>query len=251
MWRLQPRVESASYGGRMARPTAQTGLKEAEQLPELARRYVSRALPPGASTPRTVRVRQVGEMWKKPGARAMRFEASEDFAVERVAFTWRARFPIVGPLALTVTDGLADGVGRLRVSLLGLPLQTQRGPETNLGEAMRYLAELPWAPQAVLANRELEWRSVDERTLEVSCAVASATATVRWTFDAEGDPVRVTGMRPMPVGKAFALTRWGGDFAEHTAFAGTRVPARGEAWWELATGRFVYWRGRVTALETI
>jgi hypothetical protein len=168
-----------------------------------------------------------------------------------VAFTWRARFPIAGPLALTVTDELAGGAGRLRVSLLGIPLQTQRGPETSVGEAMRYLAELPWAPHAVLANRELEWRPVDDRTLEVSCPVAGMTAAVRWTFDAESDPVRVTGMRPMPVGKAFLLTRWGGDFAEYTAVAGTRIPARGEAWWELSSGRFVYWRGRITALEAL
>jgi hypothetical protein len=34
-------------------------------------------------------------------------------------------------------------------------------------------------------------------------------------------------------------------------FGGTRVPSFGEAWWELPEGRFVYWRGRITALELI
>ena len=38
-----------------------------------------------------------GEMRTKPSAKRRRFEASEDFAVARVAFSWRARFPIVGP----------------------------------------------------------------------------------------------------------------------------------------------------------
>jgi hypothetical protein len=28
-----------------------------------------------------------------------------------------------------------------------------------------------------------------------------------------------------------------------------RVPAGGEAWWDLPEGRFVYWRGRVTGVE--
>ena len=95
-------------------------------LPELVRTYLARSLSSGPSRPAIVRVQQAGEMWKKPGARAMAFQATEDFAVERVAFSWRARFPIAGPLAMTVVDEFADGVGQLRVSLLGIPLQTQK-----------------------------------------------------------------------------------------------------------------------------
>jgi hypothetical protein len=228
-----------------------TAKAETTLLPELVRSYLARSLPPDATVPEMVRVRQAGEMWKKPGARAMRFEATEDFAVERVAFWWRARFPIVGPLAITVVDEFAHGAGQLRVSLFGIPLQTQTGPETNVGEAMRYLAELPWAPQALEVNRELEWRAVDSRTVEVECSVAEARATVRWEFDDAGDVVRATGTRPFPAGKSFSPRRWGGDFGEYREFAGTRIPSFGEAWWELPEGRFVYWRGRVTALELV
>jgi hypothetical protein len=196
-----------------------------------------------------VRVQQTGEMWSKPAARARGFRATEEFAIERVAFSWQARFPLIGPLALTVLDGFADGTGRLRVSLLGIPLQTQRGREMDVGEAMRYLAELAWAPQAIAANPELEWREVNERTVELACALAEEKATVRWTFNETGDLVRATGVRPLPVGKSFVPRRWGGDFGEYAEFAGTRVPSAGEAWWELQEGRFVYWRGRITALE--
>jgi hypothetical protein len=152
---------------------------------------------------------------------------------------------------MTVVDGFADGVGQLRVSLFGIPLQTQTGPETNVGEAMRYLAELAWAPQAIAANHKLRWRDVDERTVEVECDVSEGKASVRWEFDAGGDLVRATGVRPFPVGKTFELTRWGGDFGQYQDFGGTRAPAFGEAWWELAEGRFLYWRGRITALASI
>jgi hypothetical protein len=226
-------------------------MKETAHLPELVRLFLTRSLPLDPAVPLTVRVQQTGEMWKKPGARAMAFQATEDFAVERVAFSWRARFPIVGPLAMTVVDGLADGAGQLCVSLLGIPLQRQSGPETNIGEAMRYLAELAWAPQAIAANRELEWQDVDERAVEVACDVRAALAAVRWEFNDAGDFVRATGVRPFPVGKTFVSRRWGGDFGEYTDFAGLRVPSFGEAWWELPEGRFVYWRGRITALELI
>jgi hypothetical protein len=198
-----------------------------------------------------VRVQQTGEMWKKPGARAMSFQATEEFEVERVAFSWRARFPIVGPLAMTVVDEFADGKGQLRVSLLGIPLQTQKGPETTVGEAMRYLSELAWAPQAIVANRELEWRELDERTVEVAYTGAAARVAVRWQFNEAGDLGGAAGMRPFPLGKTFVASPWGGDFGEYESFAGTRLPTLGEAWWELPEGRFVYWRGRITALELI
>ena len=157
-----------------------TTLPETAPLPELVRGYLARSLPPHPTVPVAVRVHQAGEMWKKPGARATAFQATEDFAVERVAFSWRARFPIVGPLAITVVDGFGDGGGQLRVSLLGIPLRTQTGPETNVGEAMRYLAELAWAPHAIAMNRKLEWRDAGERTVEVACQVDVATVAVRW-----------------------------------------------------------------------
>ena len=53
---------------------------------------------------------------------------------------------------------------------------------------------------------------------------------MRWEFDADGDLVRGTGVRPFPIGKSFALRRWDGDFGDYADFAGTRVPTFGEAW---------------------
>ena len=116
---------------------------------------------------------------------------------------------------------------------------------------MRYLSELAWAPQAMAANRELVWREVDERTVEVAAGVRGATAVVELEFDAAGDIVRATGTRPFAVGKAFVPMPWGGDFSDYASFNGTRIPTYGQAWWELPEGRFVYWRGHIDALELI
>ena len=224
---------------------------ENAHLPELVRSYLERSLPPDARVPAAVRVQQTGEMRKKPGARAMPFRATEDFAVDRVAFSWRARFPILGPLALAVLDEFSNGDGQLRVSLLGVPLQTEKGPETAVGEAMRYLAELPWAPQAIVANRELEWQGIDNESIEVACRVGATRVAVRWHFNEDGDVAGATGMRPFLVGKTFVPRRWGGEFGEYATVHGIRAPISGQVWWDLPEGRFVYWRGRLTGLELI
>lgn len=223
---------------------------EREHLPALVRSYLARSRPAGGRVPATVRVQQTGEMRQRPGGRMMPFRATEDFSIDRVAFSWRARFPIIGPLAVTVVDEFADGNGRLCVSLFGIPLKTMKGPETDVGEAMRYLSELAWAPQAMAENRELVWREVEECSVEVA-SVKGATAVVELEFDAAGDIVRATGTRPFAVGKTLVPTPWGGDFSDYASFNGTRVPTYGQAWWELPEGRFVYWRGHINALELI
>ena len=95
---------------------------EREHLPELVRSYLARSLPAGGQVPATVRVQQTGEMRQQP-RRVTPFRATEDFSIDRGAFSWRARFPIVGPLAVSVVDEFADGNGRLCVSLFGIPLK--------------------------------------------------------------------------------------------------------------------------------
>jgi hypothetical protein len=129
-------------------------------------------------------------MWQKPGGRQLRFTAVEEFAVEEVAFSWPARFPIVPFVSLHVVDRYTLGEGLLEARLFRLiPVMRASGPELSEGEAMRYLAELPWVPHAMLVNRELEWRDLDAETVEVATRVGSERAAVRLEFDAAGDIV--------------------------------------------------------------
>jgi len=213
-------------------------------------RYVDRALAPGSRVPSCVRITQAGEMWLKPGGRALRFEAVEEFAVDEVAFSWRARFPIVPLVSLRVLDRYAAGEGQLEARLFGLPLMRARGQATAEGEAMRYLAELPWVPQAMAVNRQLEWRELDLRTVEVATRVGLARVAVRLEFNAEGDIVGAsTDARPRPEGKTIVPRPWGGVFAGYAVFGRIRVPRQAEVRWDLPEGSFTYWRGAVTSLE--
>lgn len=220
------------------------------ELPSVVRAAAARAEITG-SAPRQVRVKQEGQMWLKPGGRGLRFRATEAFAVDRVAFAWQARFPLLGPLALRVVDGYAGGDGTLEVRLLGLPLQRQRGPEVVAGEALRYLAELAWAPHALTANRELEWRELGDRRAEVATTVAGERLNVTVEFDADAQIVAVSSAdRRRKVGNTWVATPWGGRFGDHRMLGGIRVPSWGEAYWELPE-RYVYWRGTVTGVELL
>lgn len=222
----------------------------AAEVPALVRRYLARVLPPGGSAARRVRVTQVGEMRQKPGGRPFHFDAVEEFAVEEVAFSWRARFPILPLVSLRVVDRYCAGEGVLEARLLGVPVMRARGQETAEGQAIRYIAELAWVPQAMLANRQLEWRELDPRTVEVATRAGSARVAVRFELDPAGDIVKAwTGARPRLEGKEIVERPWSGVFAGHAVVGGIRIPTRAEARWELPEGPFTYWRGTITSLE--
>lgn len=217
-------------------------------LPPPVSRYVEHAFAGASRGGAKVRIEQSGEMLLKPAARPRHFIATEEFEVHRVAFAWRARFPLLGPVSLHVTDSYQAGEGLLEVRLLGLPLQRTRGPELARGEAYRYLAEIAWAPHAMLANPQLEWRQLDESTAEVSTSVGSEKVAVCLHFDETGDLMRTTAERPRTEARN-ALTPWIGEYREYTSFAGVRLPTHAEVRWELPGGPFTYWRCTVTSFE--
>ena len=219
------------------------------RLPDLVRAYLEHAVRSARPTPAQVCITQTGTMWSKPGARPMHFAATERFAVDRVAFCWRARFRIAPAVAINVSDCYDAGEGSLRVKLFGVPLQRRSGPEVALAEAFRYLAELPWAPFAIAANRELDWEERDARSVEVSCRVNEKRLGVIFDFDASGDIVRCSAAaRPRDVGGETIPTPWGGELSEYRPLDGIRLPTFGEVYWDLPEGRFVYWRGRITGV---
>ena len=131
--------------------------------------------------------------------------------------------------------------------MLGIPVQRKTGPELATGEAFRYLAEIPWAPPAILANRELEWRQLDERTVVVNTRVGGDRIAVRFIFN--GTRIeQIVAERPR-LEAGGAMTRWIGEYTDYALFNGMRMPARGEVRWEPPEGPFTYWRGMITAAQ--
>jgi len=186
----------------------------------------------------------------KPGARALAFTAREQLALARVSFIWRARFAIIGPVSFQVLDRYDAGRGLLRVSVCGLPIQRKGGAQLARGEACRYLAELPWAPYAILTNRQLQWQQLDPRTVEVAALVADEPVAVKLIFDEAGNIAQTVALRPRAE-SGNALTPWIGEYRDYEAFGGIILPRRGEVRWELPEGPFTYWRATVTSFEEV
>ena len=213
-------------------------------LPPLIQQYFERALPEGPGEIDSVDITQEGSMHMKPGSHGLRFRATEHLETTRVAFTWRARFRSAG-LPLDIVDACDRGHGLLELRIARIRVKRQQGPELGLGESLRYLAELPWVPHALVRNRELEWTQTGEDTVEVATQIDDTRAAVTFELNGSGDIVRVSALRRRQDGRKWVETSWGGDFRAYDVVDGIRLPTQADVFWEHEGERFVYWRGRV------
>lgn len=239
------------WGTRLAEAVSSEGdAPLASEVPAVMLRFAKRSR---ALSGRVVLLRQECEMRLSRGADWKGMEAEQTIGVQRAGFVWRARMGM-GPLTLVrVVDAFVGGVGQLRVRLLGsVPVGSATGKDVDRGEAMRYLAELPWAPDAILSNAQLRWDVLEDGEVEVSLALPDGPASVRFSFDECGDIVQVEGLRPVKERDAegAALVRpWRCFMRDYGELGGRRIPLQGEAGYVYEDGYEAYWRGRVIAYE--
>ncbi|RYZ12158.1 MAG: hypothetical protein EON61_08990 [Alphaproteobacteria bacterium] len=210
------------------------------------------ALRLGANTRagRDVALMQTGRMRQDPASGWMKFSARQTISSHACAFEWRAR---TGPLGMvSIRDALSGGEGALDVRVLGFIKIAHRDPSPALtrGELMRYLAEVAWAPDAILFNTALRWRSDGPDRLMVGAGAGDAEAEVTLTLDSDGRIASVFAAdRPRGVKDTFTPTPWQGRFTDYRQRQGFWLPFSGEVSWAIGASTFVYWEGRIEEWE--
>lgn len=223
-----------------------------DSVPQIVREFVARA-GPAEPVPTRVKLRQRCQMRFAPDGDWHAVDAEQTIRVGAPGFVWLAETQMVPFVRVRVVDALVDDRGLLDVRLFGsLPIARSTGPDTDRGELMRYLAELPWAPHAILHNPGLSFRLIEPKVVEVSAGEPTKPATVRWIFE-HGDIVRVEADgRPHDEGNGVIVDRpWEGSFHDYQILGGIRVPRRAEVGWRLDSGLFNYWRGEILELTLL
>jgi hypothetical protein len=198
----------------------------------------------------TVRLKQSGRMKPMGAVSWMSFSATQTISTRACAFDWRAR---TGPLQLVwVRDALSGGEGRLDVTALGLIPISRAEPSAALmrGELMRYLAELAWAPDAILLNSELRWREDGPDRLAVSAGSGETAAEVTLRLDGEGRIAEASAPdRPRSAKPPFLPTPWRGRFSDYRRHNDIWLPFAAEVGWEIDGKENIYWQGRIEQWE--
>lgn len=232
--------------------------RELEGLPAPVQRYFRAALKDGQPMVAAVAIEHRGEfnLAAEGGDRWVPFSSQQRVVVRRPGFVWDARMPIFPGLAVHVVDAYVAGRGVLKPALMGLiPLADIDGtsPEPGgvaHGELLRFAAEAPWYPTALLPSQGVRWRALDERSAEASLGDGAVRVTMRFEFDATSG--LITGIRAdrgRTLGGRIEMTPWDGRWSAHAEREGGVVPLRGDVAWLTPAGRRPYWRGEVVGLQ--
>ena len=174
------------------------------------------------------------------------FIARQTMAVRSCAFAWNARFLPLG--YLTVTDAFENGVGRLDVTALGMIPVARSKPSAALtrGEMIRYLAELPLAPDAMLHNRDLDWREINASTIAVTAGSGDTASEVILGL---GPDQRIISAfcadRAASATPPFAPMPWRGAFSDYRQVNGRWIPSAAQVGWVIDGKEDIYWNGRI------
>ena len=211
------------------------------------------AMPHGAVEGGGTWLRQRGEMRFAPDRPWMPFTAEQSFDGPGIDFRWVARVRMAPMVSASVVDAFENGAGSLVARVFGvIPVARARGPETDAGEALRGLAELPWRPLAFGRRSCLRFDAVSPDRLRAPYDDGKTCAAVEFEVDDDGRVLSVTTpSRPRLIEKVVVNTPWSGTFRDYDEFDGMRVPTAAEVTWHLPEGRFTYWRGRVTEFRVV
>jgi hypothetical protein len=240
------RIESLQRSLEQRRKSSEQRTDPPPQVLALARRL---GVPSGGEG-RIVRLTQSGEMWLKPGAKPVPFTAQQTIAVAEVGFLWHARLALMADLSMQVVDYVVGDKAGLEARLLGAisVVRTTNTDTVFRGEAMRYLAELMWNPDALLLNRQLDWHVLDARTLAVATGNGTRRCEVRLVLDESGDMIGIEADdRPRQDGRIVTACPWFGRGSDYRIIGGRRIPTQAEAGWLLDGVEFIYWRGHVVS----
>jgi len=199
-----------------------------------------------------VTLAQSGRMKRALGTDSwMSFTARQSIEVRDCNFEWSAKFSPLG--LISVYDALENGVGQLDVTALGfIPMvRTPHTPALARGELMRYLAELAWAPDAILENTALRWRQSGSDGLIVGAGEGASAVEISLGLDSAGRiATAFAPNRPRSAVDPILPTPWRGRFSDYRLHLNRWIPFAGEVAWEIDGRDEVYWQGRIESWVT-
>jgi hypothetical protein len=178
-----------------------------------------------------------------------RMRATETFSICDPGFVWEARIDAYPFVPVLVRDSYDQGKAGMRASVLGLftVMNTPASRELNAGALQRYLGEAVWFPTALLPISGVRWTAIDDRSALATLTDHDTTVSLIFHFNEKDEVERVsTPARLREVKGQYIPTPWSVTCRDYALHNGMRIPTYCEVSWELETGLFTYWKGRIT-----
>jgi hypothetical protein len=250
-WVLRERFDNRLERDVRALGSKKPRATDPEGLPEAVRRLVLRARAAWPATPHVVRVTQHGRLRRRSEDAWIPFEAVAHVAVGHPARTWHVRQSRLWGVREHDVESLCFGEARSESSFLGaIPLDSTSGAELVRSQLIAYMADLPWAPHAMLDDPDVGWTHAPGGELQLSMARADDSVRLTVELDAQGEISRMRGTRPRWNSGGWRDVPWSREYGDYGTVAGLRVPRHAETRWE-TDPPFVHLRTHVTDLTAV
>ena len=236
--------------------TAYYDARELEGLPAPVQRYFRAVLNDGQPIVSSVTIDMAGSINMSATAGQWKPFTSRQRVVTSVngsspGFIWDAKISMLPGIKVHVVDSYIAGQGLVQAAVLGLFMVADMGGggEMARGEFMRFFAEAPWYPTALLPSQGVQWAAVDDRFASATILDGSVTLTLLFHFNDAGliDSVRAEARGGM-VGKEMVMRPWECSLSIYQVQGGMTVPMSGEAAWVQPDGRKTYFMGCVESM---
>lgn len=229
--------------------------RELADLPAPVQRYFRAVLTDGQPIIAAATLDMAGSMNLSATAEQWKPFTSRQRVVTRApGFLWNAQVAMLPGAPVQVMDSYIGGQGRLIAKLLGLftVAQLQGVGEIARGEFMRYFAESPWYPTALLPSQDVRWQAVDDGSALATIIDGTITVTLQFGFNSAGLIASVRAeSRGAGLGKdgVMLMLPWDCRLTDYQLQDGMLIPKSGEAAWMYPEGRKVYFIGHVKTLR--
>ena len=230
--------------------------RELEGLPAPVQRYFRAVLTEGQPIVCAATIDMAGTMNMSPTAEQWKPFTSMQRVVTasagaRSGFMWDARIAMLPGVKVHVVDSYIAGQGLVQAAMLGLftVADMSGGGDMARGELMRFFAETPWYPTALLPSQGVQWVAVDATSAKATIVDGTITLTLLFHFNEAGliDSVRAEARGGM-VGKEMLMRPWQCGLSDYQVRDGMTVPMSGTAAWVLPGGPKTYFHGSVKTL---
>jgi hypothetical protein len=224
--------------------------KEIENLPAPVQRFFRTVLKDGQAIVVAVSLFQKGQFnMSETEAKWSPFTATQVVTTQRPGFDWDARIQMAPGMSAFVHDAYLLGEGSLHASLLGLfTVADVRGtPEAAQGELLRFFAEMPWYPTALLPSQGVCWEAINDTSARATLTDGATIVSLVFQFNAEG--VIATMRAEARYRDKLTAMPWCGRFWNYSVRNGMLIPLEGEVGWEYPEGTRLYFKGRITEIS--
>ena len=201
-----------------------------------------------------VHLTQTGYFRLKPNPDSTRgwlpLTAEQHIKTLEPTFIWFAKIRMNKLLWVDGWDYIINNQSNMHWNLNSLfNIVDEKGKHLDQGALMRYLAEVPWFPWALLYNRQITWEELDNQSAEATLTSNDLRVSAIFHFNSVGQIIRVSADRYRSINKNFELTPWTGYFRKYQKINGINLPTEGEVIWHLREGDYSYAKLKIKSVE--